>query len=293
MGCQLLLLAQFINLLNFDSVTFLLLYVPVAFVLSLAALALRWWLRQGNHPGLSSVPLNEYEIAYLAGGRSRAAKAAAINLVRRGCLHALPSTRELQVAKAPPNHSHPLEHAVAENPTGVMNRNRAVDEALDRLHQHLQDLGLVFKENQHRLIIRKLSTFPVFGIVLLGFCKIMVDSLDHQSVGALVCIWVAVAVVACFLWSTPHRTQSGDYRLQELQKRHAELKQVETLNNLASNRPRRFSNLSTSTKSEQLVLAFALFGEKVLAAKPFETIQAIFEPPKDPGYRTSVQSINN
>ena len=277
----LLLLSQLVNPLNLDSVAFLSLYVPIASISVLAALVLRWWQRQVDNLDTFSISLNEYEIAYLAGGRGRARDLAVINLVRRGHFHVSANTGRVEVAKTLLNYSHPLEQAVAQNPSNTLsNTSTAVQQALDLLHQHLQDLGLVFEESQSGLVMRWLSTFPVFGMVLLGFCQIIVDVLENQPVGLMVVIWGTIAVTGCFLLSTPHRTQQGERLLHELQERYASLRQVETLNNLTPTQSKKFANLSTSAKSKQLALAFALFGREVLAAKPYRIVQPVFNPPR-------------
>lgn len=275
------LLCQIVNPLNLDSGAFLSLYVLIASIFALAALILRWWWRQVDNQDTSSISLNEYEIAYLAGGRSRARDIAVINLVKRGYLHVSPNIGRVEVAKTLQKHSHLLEQAVAQDPSNTLsNTSTAVQQALDLLHQHLQDLGLVFGESQSGLVMRWLSTFPIFGMVLLGFCKIIVDVLENQSVGFMVIIWGTTTVTGCFLLSTPHRTQQGNCLLHELQERYASLRQVETLNNLTPSQSKKFANWSSSAKSKQLALAFALFGREVLAAKPYRMVQSIFNPPR-------------
>jgi uncharacterized protein (TIGR04222 family) len=277
----LLLLSQIVNLLNLDSVNFLSLYLPIASLCVLAAFVFRWWPRQVNNPDISSTLLNEYEIAYLAGGRSRARDLAVINLVRRGYLHVSPNTGRVEVAKTLLNYSHPLEQAVAQNPSNALcNTSVVVKEVLDLLHQHLQYLGLVFEESQSGLAVRWFSTFPVFGMVLLGFCKIVVDVIENQPVGFTVVICGAIAVTGCFLLLTPHQTQQGNHLLHELQERYASLKHVEMLNDLTPTQSKKFANLSASKKSKQVGLAFALFGKEVLAAKPYRVVQPIFNPPR-------------
>jgi uncharacterized protein (TIGR04222 family) len=276
-----LLLSQIVNPLNLDSVAFLSMSVPIASTFALAAFVLRWWRRQVDNLDTSSISLNEYEIAYLAGGGSRARDIAVINLVRRGYFHVSPNTGRVEVVKTLLNHSHPLEQAVAQNPSNTLRgTSTVVQQALDLLHQHLWDLGLVFGESQSGLVMRWLSTFPVFGMVLLGFCKIVVDVLENQPVGFMVVIWGTIAVTGCFLLSTPHRTQQGNRLLHELQERYASLRHAETLNNLTSTQSKKFANLSTSAKSKQLALAFALFGRDVLAAKPYRIVQPVFNPPR-------------
>ncbi|MEO0842108.1 MAG: TIGR04222 domain-containing membrane protein, partial [Cyanobacteria bacterium J06643_5] len=81
-------------------------YILIAIISTLLAFILRWWWRQKSsnvNTEISSISLNEYEIAYLADGIGRATDMAFINLVRRGYLHICSSTGNVEVAKKLPN----------------------------------------------------------------------------------------------------------------------------------------------------------------------------------------------
>ena len=280
---QLLLLAQTINPLELDTVIFCSFYLPLAITCTLLAFALRWWWwkQQSSNQNIeiSSILINEYEIAYLADGINRTVDMAFINLVRRGYLHVFSSTGEVEVTKKIPNKIHLLEKAVYNKRSLISINGDITEQAINEIQHNLQQLGLIFEESQSKLVIRWLSTFPLFIIVLLGFFKTVVDVLENRLFGLIGIIWAVVTVVACFLLSKPHRTKCGDTFLKELQQRYTKLKQIEVLNNLSSTRTKEFINLNNNTKSEQLALAFALFGKEVLAAKPFKVVQSYFYPP--------------
>ncbi|BAY83902.1 hypothetical protein NIES267_33960 [Calothrix parasitica NIES-267] len=280
---QYLRLAQTINLLELDTVIFCIFYVPIAITCTLLAFILRWWWwrQKSNNPNvkISSISLNEYEIAYLADGISRATDMAFINLVRRGYLHIFPSTREIEVTKKIPNQIHLLEKAVYSKHSIISGNGKITEQAINEIQHNLQKLGLIFSESQSKLVIRWLSTFPLFVMVVLGFFKTVVDVLENQLFGLIGIIWGVVTVFACFFLSKPHRTKYGDTFLKELQQRHSKLKEIQILNKLSSTRTKEFIDLNTNTKSEQLALAFALFGKEVLAAKPFKAVQTYFNPP--------------
>lgn len=281
----LLLLAEVINPLKLDTVTFSGFYILIALICGLAAFTLRywWWIKKPENldsSKLFSISLNEYEIAYLADGQSRAINMASINLVRRGYLHVHPNNGKIEVTRKIPNQSHILEKAVYSKYSNIIDNNNhnIIDQSIDGVQQNLQHIGLIYKESQSRLVLRWLSTFPIFVMVLLGFFKTISELLENKF-SPIAIIWVVVTIAACFLLSKPHRTKYGDRYLRELQQCHIKLKQIETLNNLSSARTKEFINLNANTKSEQLALAFALFGEEVLAAKPFKVVESYFNPP--------------
>lgn len=276
-------LTKIINPLELDTVIFCAFYLPLAIICALLALLLRWWWwkQQSNNANIkiSSILLNEYEIAYLADGQSRAIDMAFINLVRKGYLQVFPNTGKIEVTKKLPNQIHLLEKAVYSKYSNIYENSYLTEQAINEIQQKLQHIRLIFQETQPKLVIRWLSTFPLFVMIILGFFKTVVDILENQLFGLIGIISLAVAVTACFLITKPHRTQYGDNYLNQLQQRHVKLKQIEILNNLSSIQTKEFINLNTNTKSEQLALAFALFGKQVLAAKPFKIVESYFYPP--------------
>ena len=279
---QFFLSAQIINPLELDTVIFCKFYLPLAIASAIFAFALRWWwwTQKSSNIEISSISLNEYEIAYLADGESRTIDMAFINLVRRGYLQVFPSTGEIEVSKKLPSKIHLLEKAVYAKYSNISEYSYLIEQAVDENRQILQNFGLIFEENQPKLVIRWLSTFPLFLMVILGFFKTVVDVLEENKLFGLIgIVWLVVTVVACFFLSKPHRTKYGDTVLKELQQKHSNLKEIQILNNLSSTRTKEFIDLNSNTKSEQAVLAFALFGKEVLAAKPFKFVQNYFNPP--------------
>ena len=252
---QLLLLAQTINPLELDTVIFCSFYLPLAITCTLLAFALRWWWwkQQSSNQNIeiSSILINEYEIAYLADGINRTVDMAFINLVRRGYLHVFSSTGEVEVTKKIPNKIHLLEKAVYNKRSLISINGDITEQAINEIQHNLQQLGLIFEESQSKLVIRWLSTFPLFIIVLLGFFKTVVDVLENRLFGLIGIIWAVVTVVACFFISKPHRTKYGDTFLKELQQRYSKLKQIEVLNNLSSTRTKEFINLNNIQRNNE------------------------------------------
>ncbi|MDY6902532.1 MAG: TIGR04222 domain-containing membrane protein [Cyanobacteriota bacterium] len=292
MRLVILLLTQTINPLELDTVIFCAFYLPIAITCALFAFTLRWWWWKQHSNNLkteiSSISLNEYEIAYLADGISRVIDMVFINLIRRGYLFICPNTGKKEIRKKLPNQIHLLEKAVYSQYSNISVNSDITEQAINEIQHNLQKFGLIFGETQPKLVIRWLSTFPLFVMVALGFFKTVVDVLENQLFGLIGIIWGVVTVVACFFLSKPHRTKYGDNYLNQLQQRHAKLKQIEILNNLSSTRTKEFINLSTNKKSEQLALAFALFGKEVLVAKPFKVVESYFNPPD---YETDEEGI--
>lgn len=281
---QLLLIAQIINPLELDTDIFCVFYLPAALIFCLLAFSLRWlWRRELDNLEISSISLNQYEIAYLADGLSRVVDMAFINLVRQGYLHVYPNSGKIEVTRKIPNKCNLLEKAVYRK-YGVISETIEIEEGISEIQSKLQNFGLIFQETQAKLVIRWLSTIPIFIMALLGFCKTVIDAIENQLFALIGIVCVIVTIIACFFLSKPHRTKYGDRYLNELQKHHIKLKKIEVLNRLSSSRNKEFFdikiNTETNTKSDKIALAFALFGKEVLFAKPFQLVTLAFNPPR-------------
>jgi uncharacterized protein (TIGR04222 family) len=272
-GCESLSLTSVSNPLDFKGPEFLSFYLSVASAAIVLAFIGRWYLRK---PALQSPDesssLDAYEIAYLAGGKDRAVDAAIASLVQRG--HLQPLTRTLDLRTALPSNSHPLERAIAQS-IGTSGRpdkiRKAVTSATNSIEDRLQNLGLLVNSSQAKLV-QWLPALPVFAVLLLGIAKIIVGISRQKPVGFLVVLCIITAIVGFVLLTKPHRSRYGDRTLNKLLANYSALK-----------------NPSTAD-TDQLGLAFGLFGSVVLANSSFPNLKRLLVQPESTGSRSGGDS---
>ncbi len=269
-GCGSLSFASISNPLDFKGPEFIAFYLLVASAAIVLAYILRWYLRKPalHSPDVSS-SLDAYEIAYLAGGNNRAVDAAIASLVQRG--HLQPLIETLALGSALPSNSHSLERAIAQTveksgkPAQI---RQAVTSATNSIGERLKDLGLLVNSSQPQ-VVQWLPVLPVFAVLLLGSAKIMVGISRHKPVGSLLMLCYLTAIQGFYLLAPPygssHRSRYGEGTLKNLQARHQNLKKP------------------SASETDQIGLAFGLFGSDVLADSSFADLKRLLVQPQSTG----------
>ncbi len=247
-------LALPLNPLDWTAGPFLTLYVTLAVAALVFAIVQDRRLRQG--PG-RAIPrdLDLVELAWLAGGRQRAAGAVilgfldakAARLRSPGLLGGLRGAPEFEVddrglALAPP--FEPYRGLVRGEVT-----HKAYVEALgprlDRLASKLAGRGLV-PNGETLARIRHLVLFVFGSVIALGLLKIAVGVSRGKPVGFLILLVIFTVVVGLmFLMRQGGRTRLGDDTLAAYRQRH--------------------QRAASSPRDGELLFAFALTGASVLA----------------------------
>jgi uncharacterized protein (TIGR04222 family) len=250
------------------------------------ALLLRWAMRSpGGAPG--ELPaLHPYEIAYLAGGPSRAVHAAVATLLQRGLLTLGASTAKLFPEGEPPADLHPLERQALAAPPGTK-INTEVDVLIGPeyapLASRLEGLGLALAPPAAARA--RWAPVVVLALVLLfGLVKLGVEFAAGQSVTMILIVCAVPAALGALAWyMAPFRSRRGDAVLARLRQEHAALEQ-------------QASGELESLTADGLIRAVGLFGPDVLSNGPLRRLpqairmadtsaseSVVLPPPKDEG----------
>ena len=297
-GCSSLSLISISNPLNFKGPEFLLFYSLAASTAIVLAYILRWYLQKftlhssdesDTSEQLSS--LNTYDIAYLVDGHIRAVDVAIINLIQRGHLQVHRNTYTLDLGSVLPTDCHPLERAIVQaveqnkRPSQI---RKAVTSTTLSIEARLRQLGLLTGSRQansiqasNRKTLRRarvvqwLSVLPIFAVLLLGIAKIIVGISRDKPVGFLLILCLITAVVGFYLYlsAEPQHLLTQSHRSGNTSTSYER-----TLKNLqAKYEP--LKNLSAS-ETDQLGLAFAVFGSVVLADNSFADFKHVLGLPE-------------
>lgn len=216
------------------------------------AYLLRWLLRTSWTEPVK-LQLDNYEIAYLAGGKNHAVDLAITNLVEQRYLNPEPKSRSFSVLKALPETAYPLElyvmYWIHQNPKLVSIR-RAVAPKTTFLRDRLQKDGLLMKGNTAKVC----HIFPVFiilGAFMLGYFGITSDALPVSSYAKVMIMMVCLLVLGFPLVSPPHRSRWGDLFLKQLE----------------------------SSYTTNIAYRFALSGSRVLSGGVLDDLKQVFDPP--------------
>jgi uncharacterized protein (TIGR04222 family) len=224
-------------------------YFKICGLALLGAYLLRWLLRASWTEPVKP-QLDDYEIAYLAGGKNRAVDLAITNLVKQRYLNPEPKYRSFSVLKVLPETSYPLElHVMAQinqNPN-LFSIRQAVAPKTTFIRDRLQKEGLLMKGKAAEVC----HIFPVFivlGAVMLGYFRITSDALHASSYTNVMGYLLVLGFPLVF---PPYRSQWGDLFLKQLQ----------------------------SLYSTNIAYRFALSGSIVLSGGVLDDLKQVFDPP--------------
>ncbi|SIO13210.1 TIGR04222 domain-containing protein [Singulisphaera sp. GP187] len=266
------------DLLNLTGSHFLNFYLCLMSGAVVMAAVLRWGARSpSDDPGIETMDLDPYEVAYLSGGDEPAADAAIASLVQRGAVSVNPARRTIKAEGSLPRRLHSVERAVAPDPTFAMEAERtiaaarqAAKPALEGTRKRLVMLGLLLDNGPAR-IARWLPTLPLLAVLLLGLAKIQVGLARGKPVSYLVALCLVTALVGIgFGFVRPCRSRRGDSVLKQLRRQNAALRLT------GSRRAAKLAN-------HDLTLAVALFGTGILVGGPLNDLRTALAPPPSLG----------
>ena len=189
---------------------------------------------------------DNYEIAYLAGGKKRAIDLAIVNLIDSGSITFNSTTGKFSTYNIKRENSHSIEKNLVAKIDGrarVDIYNDMAENTLEKIRKNLERNKLIFSQQQSNYALLT-SADPVilatilmlFQNTLFGIIFILINLILLSKIGDL------------FFPSTPYRSQHGDYILKQLRKQNS--------------RTIVLSNIS---------LGFALFGLRVIPLGHIET----------------------
>jgi uncharacterized protein (TIGR04222 family) len=267
------------NVLDLPGPQFLQLYVALLATLIVAALLLRYYLRQpgGDMPPGRAATLHPIEVAYLARGAAGATDAAMASLVQRGSLGVHRKSGRITASSLPPspNEVSGWEQSVytAAAKVGgakVSEVRRAAAAGVRSAAERLEILGLVMSGGQ-RLMARLFPALLMVALLVLGVLKVHVGMQRNRPVSILffLCFVTLIAALA-FVGKSPLRTRRGSKVLGKLQAENAALRTT------AGRAP-------DSLAGADLMLAMALFGPAIFATGPMGDLGHAMAPPSQGG----------
>lgn len=198
------------NPLDWPATSFLILYGCVAWAAVLAVLILRLALIFRGSPE-ASIPTGVMDLAWLSGGRQRAADAALLALMERGVAVTGPRRGQFTITPGAAELPWDLRH-FAVLASGIRTRagfHKAVARALDQVGERLVGLGLIPSPGDTKRFHR-ISLLLMSMPLLLGGLKIGLALMHHRPVGVLLGLEV---MTACIAWRMvgylPYRTRAG------------------------------------------------------------------------------------
>jgi uncharacterized protein (TIGR04222 family) len=236
------------------------LYIVIFLAISATMIAfiLRANLRRTQNSSDDEFPsLSTYEIAYLAGGQQRAIDTAIVSLVQHGYLQAYPETRSLKLkAILPKDDSLSLEREILHSArfnSSISQITASVTHATFPCYKRLLNLGLLISLNQAKNL-QILSALPVFALLVVGMSMMILNNFQYLPVGFLVLLCTLAITISCSFLSIPiHRSKSGDRILKNL----------------------RTNTSFASTDADSQLIAFALFGARVLTNSPLNDLRQV------------------
>jgi uncharacterized protein (TIGR04222 family) len=231
---------------------FLKLFAVLALLLCAGGWILRLLAQQGR-PLHDPMALDEYQTAYLAGGAGRTVNAAAVRLMKAGCLElAENNPPRIRLVAACLAGDHPLERAVvdsfgARKVLSVREIRVEVQPQLAVIHERLRTDGLLVSRTAS-LFGRWVPLTLSVALVLFAVGKIQVGMSRGRPVSFLVIGTIALAIVTFVLFVRPlFRTAFGNQYLARLLRQHASLEHSARLN-------------SNDLSPQLLALALGLWG---------------------------------
>lgn len=258
-------IAQIANPLNMTGPNFLAFYIPLSCFGILIAYSLHANLRmkqnQVNNDDSLYAKFDPYEIAFLAGGDKQVMKTAIANLTHQDLLKIDEDSLEyvpfrsilgtLVITGEFRDISHPVEKEVMQLVSAHQGKIEPILKskisAADDFRCHLQDLGLLLKEDQ-AFQVRFYPCLIVVIFLVLGASKMVVGILREKPVLFLILCLLGIIVSSYPLFLKPRRSYNGDRLLQHLREQSQALK--------------------ICGVGDQIALAVALFGVSVLRVEP-------------------------
>lgn len=226
-------------------------YIILIFLGICTSAFLRWYFRGGAAKSYPTNPLDPYETAYLAGGGGQVVDALLAKLYSQGHLKADEGTSSLVAGTPLPADAHSLEVAALER-IGAGCKVGKVRKTLLGLKmptERLYEQGLLLR---HRLA-RYVPSLVMAIILSIGVVKIWVGLQRNAPVSWLVLFCLGVFVVnLVFLFKSAFRSREGDFVLDEMRRRNAQLRSGVLYPQYAN--------------GETHAMAVALFGVGVLSA---------------------------
>lgn len=273
-----------LNPLNFNGPTFILFYLVLLTLVVGGAASLRQVLRSPAGKAADG-ELDPYEVAYLAGGKGLAIRAAMASLVNRGALRVrrvkakalrfFTVTKEFRLLAAKPlNASSPaleqtIHSAAGGDGQSLPKLQQAADNQAAELAQRLRRFGLLLDEGQ----AAKARWWPALLIAalgLLGVIKIAVGISRGKPIGYLFLAVLGTFFIAALFLRAVSRSRAGDLVLANLRDRHERL-------NVAAHGP------AHDIAATEVVLATALFGMAVVAGGPLDELRTALRAPLNQG----------
>ncbi|WP_257170201.1 TIGR04222 domain-containing membrane protein [Bradyrhizobium sp. SRS-191] len=242
-----------LNPFDWTAGPFLLVYIVLGAIVFLKGFVLRGTI--GPAAATPPPPLNELELAYLAGGTARLGDTVLLGFAANNAATFTARDHKITVTDQAPL------AALLNRPPKLALRpemtRQEFQEALApltaRIQARLEALGYA-PTNSQMTAFRK-SVLPFVGaLVLFGLIKVLVGAWRQHDVGFLMILIGATVLGAAVLARTPTRTQAGNDVLRSYQARHAR----------AARAPR----------EHELLLAVALTGAAVLSGTAYAAVLA-------------------
>ena len=262
------------NVLDLRGPDFLMFYLALIGIATVAAVALRFWLRgPGGEAPHFVANLDPYEVAYLSGGPRTVIDAAIASLVQADTLTVASGARLKTNGNLPPNAA-PMERAVYDQIVGgdptIGRLRRRARSLTDGIAGRLRAADLALMSGQAALA-RLLPFLLMLAVFAIGVTKVQVGISRNKPVTFLVILCLFTLVVAIqFAARAVFRTRAGDRILRTLRLRNAALQ------------------ISVATASHRVAhtdvaLALALFGPMILSSGPLLALRQALRPPSSGG----------
>jgi uncharacterized protein (TIGR04222 family) len=192
-----------------------------------------WWRWQARTPGEmpeKALPeLDAYDMAFLAGGKNRAAFAAVASLTHQGALEIDGEEHRLR-RSALPDTAHSFEASIHRNiavQTGSF--FKAISEQCPtlpecaRIEEKLKQLGLLTTPPQWGNV-SFIPTLIALIVPAIGFIRIVIGLMRDKPVGILAVLSLVSLGTALWFATRPHRTRRDDAVLTRMREKYVALK---------------------------------------------------------------------
>lgn len=220
LGAAPLLQALPLNPLDMSGPSFLMLFL-VLLIVSFAVLPLLRRQLRDTGPGQAGSELDEWSLAYLAGGSVRVVETGIAQLLADGKAQWNRKKRTLEFSGSHSGLEFPLNHIAANVGQNVDAMARKIDRYLKDVHAGLLRRGLLLQPERRRRV-GLVSALPFGLLTLLGVAKIWVGITRDRPVLFLIFL-TAICVIAglIVLFSVPERSRAGDALLQQMNLKYA------------------------------------------------------------------------
>lgn len=251
---------------------FLFWYMAFFALACLVAFVVRSAILQVSSEVIGDGEIDQYDVAYLSGGREQVYLTAIGTLSRIGVVTLDAVTRQLQVKTDHANtHLHPVEvdlcSSIKWGSGKIDTTYRQFTTALDRIEQRLRRLNLVPSEAGTTAAQVFPTMILLFVPAFIGLPRLLSGLVQGHPTTFLVILLVASGLTAIgSALSKPYRTSLGAEAVRILQGKHESLK----LN---------FQTCPSALSSNDTTLAYALFGGLLVGASdPFNLAKTAMHP---------------